>query len=272
LSRSLSIALILLASLALHTRAQANDVINPAARSIAMAATLPAYDIVSVRQSKLDSEDSSFDTTGDGVIIANAPLNEIIEYAYGLASFDLISGISGPVAEARFDIKAKITSRDGQKPAKLKDEQLEAMLIPLLADRFHLRARAVAKKMTVYELVVSAGGPKVTLSGPTVGPGAVNVSFSGDYNLLTLKHSSMSTLAGVLSDCGLHHLVTDRTGLTGNGDMTLKWSPDEAFEQGGRDLTTIFAAVQDQLGLKIQPAKLPVDTVVIDHAEMPTEN
>jgi len=271
--RHLSSGLILLAALlaiAPLAHAQDDDVINPASKSITMAARLPAYDVVSIHENKSGKADSSLDTTDDGVIIENAPFREILEFAYNLASFDLISDIPGPVGSAHFDIREKIAAGAG--PAKFKDEELQAMLIPLLAERFHLRARAVSKKMTVYEIGVAKDGPKFTLTGPTAGPGSVHVSFSGDYNVLTLKHSSMSTLAGVLSDCGLHHLVVDHTGLTGNADMTLKWSPDEAFERGGRDLTTIFAAIQDQLGLRIEAAKLPVDTVVIDHVEMPTEN
>jgi uncharacterized protein (TIGR03435 family) len=70
----------------------------------------------------------------------------------------------------------------------------------------------------------------------------------------------------------LHGLVVDRTGLKGRGTFTLKWSSEEAQEQGGPDVVSIFTAVQDQLGLKLKPVKLPVDTLVIDHAEMPTEN
>jgi hypothetical protein len=67
----------------------------------------------------------------------------------------------------------------------------------------------------------------------------------------------MPTLAGVLSDSGLHGLVVDRTGLKGAGDFSLKWSPDEALEQGGPNVISIFTAIQDQLGLKLKPAKLP---------------
>jgi uncharacterized protein (TIGR03435 family) len=82
----------------------------------------------------------------------------------------------------------------------------------------------------------------------------------------------MPTLAGVLSDSGLHGLVVDRTGLKGAGTFSLKWSSDEAQEQGGPNIVSIFTAIQEQLGLKLKPAKLPVDTLVIDHAEMPSAN
>jgi uncharacterized protein (TIGR03435 family) len=123
--------------------------------------------------------------------------------------------------------------------------------------------------MTVYEIVVAKGGPKFELN--KAGAFSLNDSWGKD-NTLIFKNASMPTLAGVLSDSGLHRLVVDRTGLTGAGDFSLKWSSDDAEEQGGPDVISIFTAIQDQLGLKLQPAKLPVDTLVIDHVEMPSEN
>jgi uncharacterized protein (TIGR03435 family) len=264
--------LLLLASLAILSplaAAQTNDDINPAAKFIARAARLPAYDVVSVHENKRGTDDSSLDTTKDGIVIENAPFREIVEFAYNLASFDLISGISGPLESARFDIRAKVVGLDGDRPAKLTDDDLQAMTISLLADRFHLHVRVVPKMMTVYELVVATGGPKFKVDKPD--HSSLTMSWGKD-NTLNFKNSSMPTLAGVLSDSGLHGLVVDRTGLTGAGDFSLKWSSEEAQDQGGPNIISIFTAIQDQLGLKLKPVKLPVDTLVIDHAEMPSAN
>ncbi len=269
MTASAKAAILLLAIASPLASAQGNDDINPAAKFIARAARLPAYDVVSVRENKRDTGDSSFNTTKDGIVIENAPFREIVEFAYNLASFDLISGIPGPVDSARFDIKAKLADLDGDRPTKLTDDDLQAMTISLLVDRFHLRVRVVPKMMTVYELVVSKGGPKFKLDEPD--NSSLTMSWGKD-NTLNSKKSSMPTLAGVLSDSGLHGLVVDRTGLKGAGNFSLKWSSDEAQEEGGRDVVSVFTAIQDQLGLKLQPAKLPVDTLVIDHAEMPSEN
>jgi len=264
--------LLLLASLAILSplaAAQPNDDINPAAKFIARAAKLPAYDVVSVRENKHDTGDSSLETTKDGIVIANAPFREIVEFAYNLASFDLISSIPGPLDSARFDIRAKIANLNSDRPAKLTDDDLQAMTISLLADRFHLRIRVVPKMMTVYELVVAKGGPKFKLD--ETGAFSLNMSW-GKENSLIFKNASMPTLAGVLSDSGLHGLVVDRTGLKGAGSFSLQWTPDYAEEQGGPNVVSIFTAIQDQLGLQLKPVKLPVDTIVIDHAEMPTQN
>jgi uncharacterized protein (TIGR03435 family) len=224
-------ALLFLAIVSPFASAQSNDEINPAAKFVARAARLPAYDVISIHQNTRGGEESSLDTTHDGIVIQNASFPEIVEFAYNIASFDLISGISGPVASARFDIKAKIANRDGDRPAKLTDDDFQAMTISLLTDRFHLRFRVVPRRMAIYEIVVARGGPKFKLN--ETGPFSLSDSWGKD-NTLNFKNSSMPTLAGVLSDSGLHRLVVDRTGLKGAGNYTLKWSSDEALEQGGR--------------------------------------
>ena len=77
---------------------------------------------------------------------------------------DHILGLSGHIKDARFDVEAKVLSKDDGKPPKLTDQQLQAMMIPLLADRFHLRAHVETKIFPVYELVVARGGLKLKLS------------------------------------------------------------------------------------------------------------
>jgi uncharacterized protein (TIGR03435 family) len=271
-TKSLLLAALAIAGLTIAlplASAQDYDDINPAARFVARAAKLPTYDIISIHQNNRGTEDSSLDTTKDGVLIVNAPLREIVEFAYNIASFDLIYGISGPLDSARFDIRAKLAGLDGDRPARLTSDDFQAMTISLLADRFHLRVRVVPKMMRVYELIVAPGGPKFELNKT----GAFSLSDRwGNDNLLNFTNASMATLAGVLSDSGLHGLVVDRTGLQGAGSFSLRWSSDEAQEQGGQNIVSVFTAIQDQLGLKLRPVKLPVDTLVIDHAEMPSEN
>ena len=269
MTASAKAAILFLAVVSPLASAQSNDDINPAAKFVARAARLPAYDVVSIHENKRGTEDSSLDTTKDGIVIENAPFREIVEFAYNLASFDLISGISGSLDSARFDIRAKIADLDGERPAKLTDDDLQAMTISLLADRFHLRVRVMPKMMTVYEIVVAKSGPKFKLN--ETGAFSLNMSWERE-NTLIFKNASMPTLVGVLSDSGLHGLVVDRTGLKGAASFSLKWSSDEAQEQGGPNIVSIFTAIQDQLGLKLRPVKLPVDTLVIDHAEMPSGN
>jgi len=89
--------------------------------------------------------------------------------------------------------------------------------------------------------------------------------------VLSGNGDSMGDLADILSGLAGRKVI-DKTGLTGHADITLKWSDDVAAEAGGPNVISIFTAIEEQLGLKLQPSKGPVDTLVIDHVEMPTAN
>jgi uncharacterized protein (TIGR03435 family) len=196
-------------------------------------------------------------------------LKQILEFAYDVRE-DQIFGLTGPVSSARFDIVAKVLAPEGGAPPKLSDTQLAAMFIPLLNDRFHLTAHLETKTLPVYELVVARGGPKFQLS-QTKAPGGGGGGGKGASLSLDFKGISMPDLASMLSDA-VHRKVIDKTGLAVRADITLKWTDDVATQQGGPDVISIFTALEEQLGLKLQPSKGPVDTLVIDHAEMPSEN
>jgi len=245
------------------------------AKAIARAATLAPYDIVSIKPhnpTKDSPTSQSFNMSiHDDVFTAdNLPLDMLIEFAYDVKA-DMISGLSGPVSSAHFDIEAKVVPQDGGPMPKLSDTQLQAMLIPLLADRFHLKAHLQPKVMQVYDLVVFRGGPKIKLSQTERTDSNWNVNGRDNDKVLTAKSASIADLAQALSD-EVHRQVNDKTGLAGGADITLKWSDDVAAEQGGSNVISIFTAVEEQLGLKLQSSKGPVETLVIDHAEMPSQN
>jgi uncharacterized protein (TIGR03435 family) len=242
-------------------------------KSITQAATLPPYDVISIKQhdSTHDSpnEQTSNMSIGDNVLRAtNVPLFMLIEFAYDVKE-DMISGLTGPVSSAHFDIEAKVLAADGGKPPKLTDSQLQVMIIPLLADRFHLKVHVQQKTLPVYDLVVQKGGPKIKLSPEEQKDNSWNLNGSNNDKVLTAKGASMTDLAQALAD-EVHRQVIDKTGLAGSADITLKWSDDVAMELGGTNVISIFTAVEEQLGLKLQSSKGPVETLVIDHAEMPS--
>ena len=240
---------------------------GPAA-SIALSKTLPAYDVVSIRINNSGDETSWGMHVGTDRFNATAiPLRTIIEFAYDVKP-DLIVGLSGPVDSARFDIEAKAVPQDGSAP-RLTDAQLIAMIIPLLADRFHLKAHLESQIKPVYDLVVTKGGPKLKLDPSERTGSNWNINNDNGKEVLTIDRASMPDLASTLAD-QVHRDVIDKTGLTGHADITLKWSDDVAADAGGPDVISIFTAVEEQLGLKLQTSNGPVDTLVIDHAEMPT--
>jgi uncharacterized protein (TIGR03435 family) len=240
--------------------------------AIALADSTPPYDVASVKQNKSAVQSGNMSIHDNDFTATNEPLKNILELAYDIRS-DQIIGLSGPVNSARFDIEAKVVPPAGDPMPKLTDSVLQAMIIPLLADRFHLKAHLQSKTMPVYDLVVDHGGPKFKLTeedDDSQTNSSLNMNTSNNDNVLTAKSSSMSDIAAALSD-EVHRQVIDKTSLKGGADITLKWTADEAADQGGT-VVSIFTAVEEQLGLKLQPAKGPVDTLVIDHAEMPTAN
>jgi uncharacterized protein (TIGR03435 family) len=244
------------------------------AKTIALAATLAPYDIVSIKVNDTDTCESSswgINLHEDHMTATNVPLKFLIEFAYDTKE-DLIFGLTGPLTSIHFDIQAKVLPQGDGPPPKLNDTQLRAMLIPLLADRFHLKAHLQPKILPVYDLVVLKGGPKIHLSQEESHGGGYNTNRSENEVTLEAKTISMSDLATALAD-PVHRDVIDKTGLKGVSDITLKWTPDDAGDAGaGGPNISIFTAVEEQLGLKLQSGKGPVETLVIDHAEMPSKN
>ena len=241
------------------------------AQNIALAATLPAYDVISVKQNKTGdgSFNMSISDSADRVTARNVPLKTIVEIAYDLRD-DQIFGISGPVSSLSFDVDAKVLGPDGSTPPKLTDKQLQAMLIPLLAERFHLKAHLQTKILPVYDLVVLRGGPKIELSQAELKASSWNTNRSDREISINFKGATMADLAAGLADA-VGRTVIDKTGLKGTSDFTLKWTDDAADAPAGPVLS-VFTAVQEQLGLKLQAGKGPVDTLVVDEVGIPSEN
>jgi bla regulator protein blaR1 len=230
------------------------------------------------------------------------PLKELILFAYDLKSDAQLTGGPAWIASDRFDIEAKQDEAQAQASSKLlppeMGKQMRQMLQSLLADRFGLKVSHATKELPVYALVIAKGGPKLTptTTPPMVPPGdqppgddpakksfnrGIRMQGNGD---LTGMAAPTAFLADVLSrqpELG-NRLVQDKTGLTGEYDWTLKWTPaamdssssaDSAVPPAGDPSTpSLFTAVQEQLGLKLEPQKGTVEIVVIDHVEQPSAN
>jgi len=230
----------------------------------------------------------------DGYSASNVSLKMLVQSAYGIRE-DLISGAPSWADSARFDIDAKVAGSDVDALKKLTPEQRRLILQPLLADRFKLKMHTETKQLPVYELVPAKGGSKLKeatpgdtyangIKGPDgVGRGGMMKVGRGQ---LTSQAVPMTSLANMLAQ-QLHRTVIDKTGLTGKYDVELTWTPDQGADpmfkgpdgspqrgDAAPDTSgpSIFTALQEQLGLRLQSAKGPVETVVIDHVEMPSEN
>jgi uncharacterized protein (TIGR03435 family) len=250
----------------LHLSAQ-----QPSQTSAASSAQ-PTYDIVSIRQNKSGVGGMNYQLSDDGFIATDATVEYLLEFAYDFRN-DHIYGLPGWASSVNFDIKAKVTDRDRDALKKISDPQRQAMLVALLADRFHLRAHVETRSLPVYDLVIAKDGPRLKATTSVAGS---NLTVGGSMGSSKWTFVAITTngLASILNG-QVGRTVIDKTGLMGKYDFTLKWTPDNvppANTGSGDQPPNLFTALQEQFGLKLESAKGPVRTLVIDHVEMPTEN
>lgn len=218
----------------------------------------PQFDVASIRPSATASSTSSGGKTGHGqVLMTNMTLKRLIMGAYAIGPNQLFGGPDWLDSD-RFDIRAKSESAGDD------DAVLMKMMQSLLAERFKLAAHRDTKTVQAYVLEVAKNGPKMHKSEG----GESNTHGSGRYKL-EAKATDMKLFSQILSrDMDLP--VVDATGLEGGFDFTLEWTKDGG--KSGGDAPSIFTALQEQLGLRLRAQKMPVEVLVIDHAEKPTEN
>jgi uncharacterized protein (TIGR03435 family) len=222
------------------------------------------FDAASIKPNTSLSGHSSSRVTNGEVIMRNVSLKGCIQLAYHLADGRLF----GPdwLSTTRFDIVAK-------PPSGSPHDQYRQMMQALLADRFKLAIHHESRMLPAFALVVGKNGPKLQKGEP----GGPHVDT--ENTKMTGRGMTMANLAETLSQ-HLDRPVVDKTGLDGFFDLHLEWSPeekpsDEKSAAAAQPPTgpSIFTAVQEQLGLKLQAEKLPIDVVVVDHIERePTEN
>ena len=239
------------------------------------APTLPAYDVVVIKLNNSLSRHMSMDIDEDMLRAENVSLKVLLVNAYGIRE-GLMFGLPGWANSSRFDVTAKVADTDLKAFRSLSREQRQAMLAALLVDRFHLKMHTEIKTLPVYELVVAKGGPKLTAT-VVPPPDTKNPDPLGLGNLdvhgtdLTATGVTLSDLAGNLA-FPLDRTVLNKTGLTGRYDFQLRWTADGASAGATDAPPDLFTAIQEQLGLKLQAAKGPVTTLVVDHVEQPTAN
>lgn len=233
-------------------------------------AKLPTYDVFTIKPNKSGSGSSGSHSRGDNFTATNISLKQLLAQAFGLRQ-ELISGIPGAIDSARFDIQAKVVEPDPDALEKLTGKQWGAMLLPMLTERFHLETRPEIKTLPVYELVVIPAGPKFKPTASDAKGHGTSINGRNNHMELTANNLSMKLLADLLSN-QVSRTVVDKTSLAGSYDLTLQWSREESSTTDTDVSPSIFTALPEQLGLKLQPAKGPVETLVVDHVEMPSED
>jgi len=199
----------------------------------------------------------------DTITFTNASLADCIRFAYRFTSnLQLLGPDWVTSAESRYNIVAKAA------PGTMRD-QIPEMMQALLAERFKLAYHHEQRSLSHYALVVAKGGPR--MPGPTDAPATIPAGVKGQLHIVS-NRMPMSDVVSVLSRY-MKALVVDQTGLAGEFEVTLVWTPDDRPVPEEQQGASIFAAVQEQLGLKLESRKGPMEVMVVDHAEKtPTEN
>jgi len=261
------------------------------------------FDVASIKPTPPSDDKTLIRQLPDGTSFHGAPVRMVIQTAFGIDDNRIVDAPSW-VSASRFDIEAKVAPEDAPSLNKLKGAERNAMLIPLLTERFHMKYHHETRERPIYALVVAKSGPKLTKgepdppdgfkpdNGEPKDPAKEYYKIMATPGHIEADSMPMFVLADVLSRMhALGRIVIDKTGLTGNYNFTLRWTPDNALPpldtyspgslesglahtQSAADTapSSLVTAIQEQLGLRLEPKKENLDVIVIDHIELPSPN
>jgi uncharacterized protein (TIGR03435 family) len=246
------------------------------------AQTVPAFDISTIKPHDPSDLDVSVNTGRANLRISNMTAQQLIAMAWNVRPW-LVSGLPAWGKSDHFEVNAKVSEPDMRVLRALSAEDRGLMVQNLLKDRFHLAVHAETRVLPVYELSVAPEGAKLKPSAalPIVEPGQPapkrSQSLSKGDSHLVGKGITIRTLADSLAN-NFERYIVDDTGLSGDFDIELNWTPDsDSGAPGdagipGESAPPLATAIRKQLGLRLTPSKGPVPTIVVDHIEVPTDN
>ncbi len=255
--------------LTLATKETAWEIPEPPQQARAMAADAkPEFEVATIKPSEETTRFSIHPTPSGSLIATAATLSYLIKFAYEVHPRQLTKAPAWIETE-KYDLTAK-PDRPGQPSLP----QMRKMVQKLLADRFQLRFHPAKTELPAYAVTIAKGGLKITKNetNPNGNPG-----YGGGPNGMRVVNSTIAEFIGFILNDALDKPVVDQTGLGGaRYDFLLKWTPDGPQAPGtvpNPDAPPdIFAAMQQQLGLKLESTKAMVDVFVIDKVEKPSEN
>jgi uncharacterized protein (TIGR03435 family) len=245
----------------------------------------PTFEAVSIKANRSGESRSSFRGTLSGISVTNQTVIDIIRNVWNVNRLQIVGGPSWAGGD-RFDIEAKASGKASR-------DELVAMMKAMLAERFKLAVHQEMRPIPVYALVLARPdgrfGPALRQSLAKCdrtnlpAPGAPPPSPPPPLDGVDLPACGTNTGKGLLRAAGIEleaftrnmagaagRIIVDKTGLTGTFDMVLRFNPDA--NDTSSDLPSLFAAVQEQLGLKLDAQTAPAEVLVIDQVERPTEN
>jgi len=246
------------------------------------------FEVASIKPHPPGETSSSTKLVSGGMNAINVTLRQLIVGAYDIQDFQLLTR-SAWINDDRWDIMARtpdfVMPKDpdnlSDQQRKTIQEQMQERLRSLLTDRFGLVVRRETKEQPIYALVVGKNGPRLQPTKRTDSNSGTRTNMSNGRGTATFTGVTTAVLAQQLAR-RTGRPVVDKTGLTGKYDFKLEWTADagqpgavidgpgaNSLEPGG---PTIFTAIQEQLGLRLESQKGPVEMIVIERVEKPSEN
>jgi uncharacterized protein (TIGR03435 family) len=235
----------------------------------------PKFDVVTVKPSDPDRPGKLFTIRGRQVLTINTTVNDLITFAYSLQTKEILNAPTW--MDAKYDVDG-VPDVEGQPDI----QQMRLLMQDALVERFGLKFHTEQREMTAYALTVAKGGPKLAVSADRPSsPG--NFIFRG-LGKLMVTNTTMKDFCHGMQEAVMDRPVVDQTGLTERYDFNLNWMPDESqFASFGahipppnpddpNPLPSLYTALQEQLGLKMEATKANVDVMVIDHIDKPSAN
>ncbi len=234
----------------------------PVALATVLIATLhaqPAFDVVSIKPNKSGAASSETETTPGRITILNATPMSLLLRAFGVSTFQIVGGPDW-IRTERYDVIGTVPGG-----RVLNDQDRQIFFEKMLAERWQLRYHRETRNLRVYSLV-NNGSKLVQHTGP--GEYGMKVERAGPQVILRSTRGNMQRLTEILGGF-VGNVVTNNTGLGGEYDFTLEWLQDAGATDSGPSL---FTALREQLGLRLESAEKPAPVIVVDQIERPTEN
>jgi uncharacterized protein (TIGR03435 family) len=235
----------------------------------------PSFEVATIKPSAPDAQGKVLTLRGREFFAVNFTLDGLVSFAYDLHPKQITN--AAPRMESdKFDITGLPNV-----PGQPNSAQLKIMVRKLLTERFKLSFHHDRKELSVYALTVNKSAPKIARSDADAG--SLPSLFFPALGKLNVRNATIPEFTQLMQSTVLDRPVVDQTGLTGRYDFTLNWTPDES-QFGGLGTKvpppsdkaeappSLFTAVQEQMGMKLEATKAPVDVLVIDHVEKPSEN
>ena len=259
------------------TEAEAWTIPEPPKRLPPMPASArPAFEVATIKPADPDENGKGYFFQGDQVRTLNTSVNDLITFAFSLQQKQILGGPAW-VSSDHFDISGKPDIDGG--PNTL---QMRGMLEKLLIERFGLKFHYEKRELPVYALTIVKSGNKMTKSKGD--PDGLPSMFFQGLGILPVSNATMQDFSNIMQSAVLDRPVVDQTGLTGRWDFTLKWTPDDS-QFGGLGVKVpppspdapnappaLFTAMPEQLGLRLDATKAPVQVLVIDALQKPSAN